>query len=227
MSVLIKVKSDETGQKYIELDQLGYDIINNPLLNKGRSFSHTERVAFKLRGLVPPSNFGLDEIVTKNYQVMINKSSDLERHIYLRGLQDRNETLFYAVLAKHIEEVLPLVYTPVVGQACQNFGQIYRRPRGVFISYPNRDCIDEILEHQFFDGTEIIVVSDGERILGLGDQGAGGMGIPIGKLSLYTACAGIAPQKTLPIILDVGTDNQELLNDPLYIGWRHKRVRGE
>ena len=223
----IKIKIDENGQKYVELATFGYDIINNPLLNKGRSFSHEERVAFKLRGLVPPANFPLAEIVEKNYQVISNKSDDLERHIYLRGLQDRNETLFYALLCKHIEEIMPLVYTPVVGQACQNFGQIYRRPRGIFISYPNQDCIDEILAHEFFDGTEVIVVSDGERILGLGDQGAGGMGIPIGKLSLYTACAGIAPHKTLPIMLDVGTDNESLLNDPLYIGWRHKRIRGQ
>jgi len=223
----IDIKKDDVGQKYIELDIFGYDLINNPLLNKGRSFSHDERVTFKLRGIVPPSNFELHEIVDKNYQVIQDKPNDLERHIYLRSLQDRNETLFYALLNKYTEQIMPLVYTPVVGTACQHFGQIYRRPRGVFISYPNQDCIDEILDHEYFDGTEVIVVSDGERILGLGDQGAGGMGIPIGKLSLYTGCAGIAPNKTLPIILDVGTDNGKLLNDPLYIGWRHKRIRGE
>ena len=222
----IDIKKDDKGQKYVELDVYGYDLINNPLLNKGRSFSHEERVNFKLRGIVPPSNFPLEEIVDKNFQVILDKSSDLERHIYLRGLQDRNETLFYALLNKYIEKIMPLVYTPTVGLACQHFGQIYRRPRGVFISHPNRDAIDEILDHDYFDGTEVIVVSDGERILGLGDQGAGGMGIPIGKLSLYTGCAGIAPNKTLPIILDVGTDNEQLLNDPLYIGWRHKRIRG-
>lgn len=222
----INIKKDEEGQKYVELDIYGYDLINNPLLNKGRSFSHEERVNFKLRGIVPPSNFPLEEIVDKNFQVILDKSTDLERHIYLRSLQDRNETLFYALLNKYIEKIMPLVYTPTVGLACQHFGQIYRRPRGVFISHPNRDAIDEILDHDYFDGTEVIVVSDGERILGLGDQGAGGMGIPIGKLSLYTGCAGIAPNKTLPIILDVGTDNEQLLNDPLYIGWRHKRIRG-
>lgn len=222
----IDIKKDDKGQKYVELDVYGYDLINNPLLNKGRSFSHEERVNFKLRGIVPPSNFPLEEIVDKNFQVILDKSTDLERHIYLRSLQDRNETLFYALLNKYIEKIMPLVYTPTVGLACQHFGQIYRRPRGVFISHPNRDAIDEILDHDYFDGTEVIVVSDGERILGLGDQGAGGMGIPIGKLSLYTGCAGIAPNKTLPIILDVGTDNEQLLNDPLYIGWRHKRIRG-
>lgn len=222
----IDIKKDDKGQKYVELDVYGYDLINNPLLNKGRSFSQEERVNFKLRGIVPPSNFPLEEIVDKNFQVILDKSTDLERHIYLRSLQDRNETLFYALLNKYIEKIMPLVYTPTVGLACQHFGQIYRRPRGVFISHPNRDAIDEILDHDYFDGTEVIVVSDGERILGLGDQGAGGMGIPIGKLSLYTGCAGIAPNKTLPIILDVGTDNEQLLNDPLYIGWRHKRIRG-
>ncbi len=223
----IDIKKDENGQKYIELDVYGHEIINNPLLNKGRSFSNEERETFKLRGLVPASNFVLEEIVDKNYHVIMNKPNDLERHIFLRGLQDRNETLFYALMNKYIEQIMPLVYTPTVGHACQNFGQIYRRPRGVFISYPDREHIDEILDHEYFNGTEVIVVSDGERILGLGDQGAGGMGIPIGKLSLYTGCAGIAPNKTLPVILDVGTDNEQLLNDPLYVGWRHKRVRGQ
>jgi malate dehydrogenase (oxaloacetate-decarboxylating) len=223
----LNIKRDETGQKYIEVDVSGYDLINNPVLNKGRSFTAEERIAFRLRGIVPPAYLPPSEIVDKNYQIVVNSPSDLERHIYLRNLQDRNETLFYALLDKYTEQIMPLVYTPTVGLACQKFGQIYRRARGVFISYPNRDCIDEILDHIHFDDTEVIVVSDGERILGLGDQGAGGMGIPIGKLSLYTGCAGIAPNKTLPIILDVGTDNQELLDDPLYLGWRHKRVRGQ
>lgn len=223
----IEIKKDESGQKYIELDIFGHEIISNPLLNKGRSFSNEERAVFKLRGLVPAGNFPLEEIVDKNYHVLLNKPTDLERHIFLRGLQDRNETLFYALLNKYIEQIMPIVYTPTVGHACQNFGQIYRRPRGVFISYPDQEHIDEMLDHEYFNGTEVIVVSDGERILGLGDQGAGGMGIPIGKLALYTACAGIAPNKTLPVILDVGTDNEQLLNDPLYVGWRHKRVRGQ
>ncbi|MDD3266209.1 MAG: NAD-dependent malic enzyme [Burkholderiales bacterium] len=223
----LDVKIDETGQKYVEVDVTGYELINNPILNKGRSFTAEERVLFKLRGLVPPAYLTLDEIVDKNYQIVVNSPNDLERHIFLRNLQDRNETLFYALLNKYIEEIMPLVYTPTVGVACQLFGRIYRRARGIFISYPNRDCIEEILDHLQFDDTEVIVVSDGERILGLGDQGAGGMGIPIGKLSLYTGCAGIAPSKTLPIVLDVGTDNEDLLNDPLYLGWRHNRVRGK
>lgn len=223
----LNVKIDETGQKYVEVDVTGYELISNPILNKGRSFTAEERVLFKLRGLVPPAYLTLDDIVDKNYQIVVNSPNDLERHIFLRNLQDRNETLFYALLNKYIEEIMPLVYTPTVGVACQLFGRIYRRARGIFISYPNRDCIEEILDHVQFDDTEVIVVSDGERILGLGDQGAGGMGIPIGKLSLYTGCAGIAPSKTLPIVLDVGTDNEELLNDPLYLGWRHRRVRGK
>lgn len=223
----IITQKDETGQKYLELDVFGYDLINNPILNKGRSFSEEERIAFKLRGLVPPSSYPLEKVVDKDYKVIKNLTDDLGRHIFLRGIQDRNETLFYAILADYIEEMMPLVYTPTVGQACQKFGQIYQRPRGLFISYPNRDCIHEILDNEYLDGTEVIVVSDGERILGLGDLGAGGMGIPIGKLSLYTACAGIPPQKTLPIILDAGTDNEELLKDPLYLGWRNKRVRGK
>jgi malate dehydrogenase (oxaloacetate-decarboxylating) len=218
---------DETGQKYLEVDSYGYELINNPILNKGRSFPEGERIAFKLRGLVPPSSYSLESVVDKDYKVIQNLTDDLGRHIFLRGIQDRNETLFYAILNKYIEEMMPLVYTPTVGLACQKFGQIYQRPRGLFISYPNRDCIDDILDQSGWDDTEVIVVSDGERILGLGDLGAGGMGIPIGKLSLYTACAGIAPYKTLPIILDAGTDNEALLNDPLYLGWRNKRVRGK
>lgn len=223
----ITTQKDETGQKYLEIDALGYDLINNPILNKGRSFPEDERIAFKLRGLVPPSSYPLSKVVDKDYKVIKNLTDDLGRHIFLRGIQDRNETLFYGILTKYIEEMMPLVYTPTVGQACQKFGQIYQKARGLFISYPNRDCIDEILDNEFLDDTEVIVVSDGERILGLGDLGAGGMGIPIGKLSLYTACAGIPPQKTLPIILDAGTDNEELLKDPLYLGWRNKRVRGK
>ncbi len=223
----INISKDKDGQKYLEVDANAYDLINNPLLNKGRSFSEEERAAFHLEGLVPPSSYSLDSVVEKDYRIIENLTDDLGRHIFLRGIQDRNETLFYALLNKYTEQMMPLIYTPTVGQACQKFGQIYQRPRGLFISYPQADKIDEILNHEFLDDTEVIVVSDGERILGLGDLGAGGMGIPIGKLSLYTACAGIAPNKTLPIILDVGTDNQALLDDPLYLGWNHKRIRGE
>lgn len=217
----------ENGQEYLESKAFGYDLITNVRWNKGTSFTNEERDAFLLHGLIPPHVFGLNEQVEKRYATLLTKPTDLEKHIYLRAIQERNETLFYSLIDKHIEEVMPLVYTPVVGEACQQFSHIYRQPRGVFISYPNRDKIDAMLSSPYFNGVEVIVVSDGERILGLGDQGAGGMGIPIGKLSLYTACAGIAPEKTLPVLLDVGTDNEDLLNDAVYVGWRNKRIRGE
>ena len=222
-----EVKFDENNNQYLETKTFGYDLIINSRWNKGTSFTAQERDDFALNGLIPPHEFSLEEVVDKRYNTMLGKETDIEKHIYLRAIQERNETLFYALIDKHITEIMPIVYTPVVGLACQQFSHIYRQPRGVFISYPNRHKIDAMLSSPYFDNVEVIVVSDGERILGLGDQGAGGMGIPIGKLSLYTACAGIAPEKTLPILLDVGTDNNELLEDPLYIGWRNKRIRGE
>ena len=169
----------------------------------------------------------MEEQRKRSYDAFCGKNSDIEKYIYLRDLQDSNETLFYSLLTTHVTEMLPIVYTPVVGEGCQRFSHTYRRPRGVFIAYPYKDRIDEILAYPHFDSIEVIVVSDGERILGLGDQGAGGMGIPIGKLSLYTACAGIHPSTTLPILLDTGTNNQERINDPLYIGWKHERIRGK
>jgi len=221
------VKKDSSGKKYLEVTTRGYDLIHEPLLNKGTSFTLDEIDSLKLRGIVAPHHTHLDEAVKKTLNVVNNKNSNLEKHIYLRGLQDRNETLFYALLCKYPVEMTPLVYTPHVGEACEKFSEIYRHARGVFIRYEDRDYLDDILSHSSFDDTEVIVVTDGERILGLGDQGAGGMGIPIGKLSLYTACAGIAPQKTLPILLDVGTNNEERLNDPLYIGSCHKRITGQ
>ncbi|MBP9742554.1 MAG: NAD-dependent malic enzyme [Burkholderiales bacterium] len=224
MRFKVKLKNN---QPYLESKAYGYDLIINSRWNKGTAFTAEERDVFGLHGLIPPHIFTLADAVEKRYSTLLAKPNDLEKHIYLRAIQERNETLFYALIDKHIEDIMPLVYTPVVGEACQKFSDIYRQPRGVFISYPNRDKIDAMLSSPYFDNVEVIVVSDGERILGLGDQGAGGMGIPIGKLSLYTACAGIAPEKTLPILLDVGTDNQELLNDPQYVGWRHTRIRGQ
>src|SRR5262245_35823987 len=205
----------------------GIDLLNQPLLNKGTAFTGAERDAFQLHGLLPPHVGTLDEQVSRRLKALRRFGSDFERYAFLRELQDTNETLFYALLVRHIEELLPLVYTPEVGEGCQRFSEIWRRPRGLFLSYPNRHRIAEILANPRFDPVRVIVVSDGERILGLGDQGAGGMGIPIGKLSLYTACAGIHPDRTLPILLDVGTDNQDRLGDPLYVGWRHARVRGD
>src|SRR5271168_1648125 len=204
----------------------GYELLNDPLLNKGTAFSDAERDEFELHGLLPPYVTNLDLQVERRLDALREIDTDLRKYVFLRGLQDTNETLFYALLARHIEEMMPIVYTPTVGLGCQQFSRIFRKPRGLFLSYPIKDRFHSVLSNHRFDGVEVIVVSDGERILGLGDQGAGGMGIPIGKLSLYTACAGLHPSTTLPIIIDAGTDNKELLAEPLYIGWQHERVRG-
>ncbi|MGC1547735.1 MAG: oxaloacetate-decarboxylating malate dehydrogenase, partial [Rhodanobacter sp.] len=210
----------------IETSLTGLELISTPLLNKGTAFPEAERDLFHLHGLLPPHVGSLDQQVERRLKVLREFATDFERYAFLRDLQDTNETLFYAMLVRNIEELLPLVYTPTVGEGCQRFSEIWRRPRGVFLSYPNKHRIRTILADSRYDRVRVIVVSDGERILGLGDQGAGGMGIPIGKLSLYTACAGIHPDETLPILLDVGTNNQERLTDPLYVGWRHERVTG-
>lgn len=210
----------------IETALSGYELLNDPLLNKGTAFTDAERDTFDLHGLLPPYVTTVDLQVGRRLAALRNLGTDLQKYTFLRGLQDTNETLFYALLTRNIEELMPIVYTPTVGLGCQQFSRLFRKHRGVFLSFPLKDRVRRILGNPRFDGVEAIVVSDGERILGLGDQGAGGMGIPIGKLSLYTACAGLHPSTTLPILLDVGTDNQELLADPLYIGWRHERVRG-
>ncbi len=204
----------------------GTALLTDPLLNKGTAFTEDERTAFHLHGLLPPHVSTLDEQVDRMLQGIRKFETNLERYLFLTELQDSNETLFYALLTGNLAELLPLVYTPTVGEGCQEFSHYWQYPRGLFLSWPHRDNIKEILGHPRYDRVEVIVVSDGERILGLGDQGAGGMGIPIGKLSLYTACAGIDPATTLPILLDVGTGNQERLADPLYVGWKHERVRG-
>jgi malate dehydrogenase (oxaloacetate-decarboxylating) len=197
------------------------------LLNKGTAFTEDERSKLGLHGLLPPHVESLDEQVVRAYDAFKLKDTDLEHHIYLRALQDTNEVLFYRLLMGHIEEMTPFVYTPVVAAACQQFSHIYRRPRGLFVSYPLRDSIPLLLRNRPNSEIDVIVVTDGERILGIGDQGAGGMGIPIGKLSLYTLIGGIRPERTLPIVLDVGTDNTERLHDPEYLGWRHERVTGQ
>lgn len=215
-------KPYEAEARYIK----GVARVEDPLLNKGTAFTEKERLEFDLMGLLPPHIDTLEEQASRAYEAFCSKDTDLEKHIYLRQLQDENETLFYRVLLEHVEEMMPIVYTPVVGLACQQFSHIYRRPRGVFIAYPNRDSLDEILGNVKRD-TDVIVVTDGERILGLGDQGAGGMGIPIGKLSLYTLCGGIHPARTLPVVLDLGTNNEERRDDPRYIGWRHERIKGK
>ncbi|SHO62851.1 malate dehydrogenase (oxaloacetate-decarboxylating) [Pseudoxanthobacter soli DSM 19599] len=205
----------------------GQELIDTPLLNKADAFSDSERTTFRLHGLLPPSVETIETQLERVKDAYQQKTTDLERHIYLRALQDTNETLFYRFMVENVTDLMPMVYTPVVGLGCQKFSEIYRRPRGLFISYPLRDSIDTILEAVSDQDVRVIVVTDGERILGLGDQGTGGMGIPIGKLSLYTACGGIAPEYTLPITLDVGTNNQERLDDPLYIGWRNRRITGD
>jgi malate dehydrogenase (oxaloacetate-decarboxylating) len=205
----------------------GMDLLDTPLLNKGTAFTEEERSKFGLHGLLPPHIEELTEQVLRAYEAYQQEDNDVERHIYLRALQDTNEVLFYRLLLDHIEEMTPIVYTPVVGQACQQFSHIYRRPRGLFISYPLRDSIPALLQNRPNPQVDVIVVTDGERILGLGDQGVGGLGIPIGKLSLYSLIAGIHPERTLPIILDVGSNNAERLNDPEYLGWRHERITGQ
>ncbi len=204
----------------------GMDLLNNPALNKGTAFTEAERETFGLHGLLPPIVESLDDQCVRAYEAFAVKPNDLERHIYLRQLQDTNEILFYRLLLDHIEEMLPIVYTPVVALGCQQFSHIYRRARGLFIPYPLRHSIPALLRNHPNPEVDVIVVTDGERILGIGDQGVGGLGIPIGKLSLYTLIGGIHPARTLPIVLDVGTNNEDRLGDPEYLGWRHRRVTG-
>jgi malate dehydrogenase (oxaloacetate-decarboxylating) len=217
---------DDDRPHAVETALSGYRLLNDPLLNKGTAFTEEERDAFDLHGLLPPRVATLEEQASRRLDAFRAVEGGLERYVFLRGLQDTNETLFYALLTRNIEEMLPVAYTPTVGLGCQEFSHVFRKARGLFLSLPQKDRIRRILGQKDFDRVEAIVVSDGERILGLGDQGAGGMGIPIGKLSLYTACAGLHPATTLPVLLDVGTDNVACLADPIYIGWRHERVRG-
>ena len=205
----------------------GPALLETSLLNKGSAFSSDERDSFNLTGLLPHTIETIEEQSLRAYQQLSSFTTDLEKHIYLRNIQDTNETLYHHLIEQHIEEVMPLIYTPTVGQACEKFSQIYRRKRGLFVSYPERHKIDDMLQNATKQNVKVIVVTDGERILGLGDQGIGGMGIPIGKLALYTACGGISPAHCLPILLDVGTNNSQLLNDPMYMGWRNPRITGE
>ncbi|NLS11359.1 NAD-dependent malic enzyme [Vibrio sp. SM6] len=204
----------------------GPALLSTPLLNKGSAFTAEERTFFNLEGLLPETTETIQEQVERAYMQYKSFESDMDKHIYLRNIQDTNETLFYRLVQNHISEMMPIIYTPTVGAACENFSNIYRRGRGLFISYPNRDHIDDLLNNAANHNVKVIVVTDGERILGLGDQGIGGMGIPIGKLALYTACGGISPAYTLPIVLDVGTNNPQRLADPMYMGWRHPRITG-
>ncbi len=211
----------------MEISLTGHLLLDDPLFNKGSAFAETERRELGLLGLLPLHSSTVEEQLARAYENFQRKGSDLGRYIFLNSLQDRNETLFYRLLHEHITEMMPIIYTPTVGEGCRQYSHVFRRPRGLYVSYPYRDEIPALLDNAPAKNVAVIVVTDGERILGLGDLGVGGMGIPVGKLSLYTLCSGIHPATTLPILLDVGTDNQELLNDPLYLGWRHQRVRGE
>ena len=226
MSGLFKIRRDSaSGEEYLETWLSGALLMEIPILNKGSAFTERERRDFDLLGLLPPGVSTPERQLERIYGNYKTKNSDIERYIFLLSLQDRNETAFYRLLSEHLTEMLPIVYTPTVGEACQVYSHIYHRPRGIYIAYPEKDSIEQILTNLGTTDVEVIVVTDGERILGLGDLGVGGMGIPIGKLSLYTVCAGIHPSNTLPIILDVGTNNQALLDDPLYLGWRHPRLK--
>src|SRR6202795_4177944 len=217
----------ESETNLLEISVPGQRLLDDPLLNKSSAFPDDERREFGLIGLLPLHTSTIEEQLARVYENYQRKDSDIERYIFLAALQDRNETLFYRLLQDHVTEMMPIIYTPTVGDGCRQYSHVFRRPRGLYISYPFRDEILALLNNASVANAEVIVVTDGERILGLGDLGVGGIGIPVGKLSLYTVCAGIYPATTLPILLDVGTDNKELLNDPLYLGWRHERVRGK
>lgn len=204
----------------------GAALLRTPLLNKGTAFTQAERDALGLQGLLPPLVRGMEDQVLRVMTNIRSKTSDIEKYLYLQGLQDRNETLYYRVLADHLDELMPIVYTPTVGRGCQEYGKTFRRPRGIYISAHDRGRVREILDNWGGDDVQVILPTDGERILGLGDLGANGMGIPVGKLALYTVCAGIHPAKCLPVMIDVGTENEGLLADPLYLGLKQRRVRG-
>jgi malate dehydrogenase (oxaloacetate-decarboxylating) len=215
------------SKRPLYIPHAGPILLEFPLLNKGSAFTLEERSAFNLHGLLPQVVETIEEQAERAYRQFQSFKNDMNKHVYLRNIQDTNETLFYRLIDAHISEMLPIIYTPTVGAACEHFSDIYRRARGLFIAYPDRAHIDDMLQNATKQNVKVIVVTDGERILGLGDQGIGGMGIPIGKLSLYTSCGGISPAYTLPVVLDVGTNNQQLLNDPLYMGWRHPRITGD
>lgn len=217
----------QTDPNYLYIPYSGPNLLETPLLNKGSAFSQSERENFNLNGLLPPRFETIEEQVERCYQQYSSFKDNLNKHIYLRAIQDNNETLYYRLVRDHLEEMMPIIYTPTVGDACEKFSDIYRSSRGLFISYEERHNIDDILRNATKGKVKVIVVTDGERILGLGDQGIGGMGIPIGKLSLYTVCGGISPAYTLPVMLDVGTNNEKLLADPMYMGARHKRINQE
>lgn len=215
------------NDKPLYIQYAGSILLETPLFNKGSAFSKEERDSFNLTGLLPSTIETIEEQTARSYEQLNSFKTNIDKHTYLRYIQDTNETLYYRLVTENLDEVMPLIYTPTVGEACQQFSRIYRRPRGLFISYEDRNSIDDILQNTAKRKIKVIVVTDGERILGLGDLGIGGMGIPIGKLALYSACGGISPAYTLPITLDVGTNNQALIDDPMYMGSKHPRIKGQ
>jgi malate dehydrogenase (oxaloacetate-decarboxylating) len=226
MMDLKEVPDDRTGERALAVPFRGRLLLDCSLLNKGSAFPEPERRDFGLLGLLPTRVSTLEEQAARRYQEYRQKATDLERFLFLRALQDRNETLFFRLVQDHLAEMVPMIYTPEVGEACQRYSDIFHRPRGLFLSYPHRQELDAALENRPYRRVDVLVVTDGERILGLGDLGVGGMGIPVGKLALYTLCGGVHPARTLPVVLDVGTNNPDNLANPHYLGWRHERVRG-
>lgn len=214
-------------RKPLYIAYAGPSLLETPLLNKGSAFTEKERRTFNLIGLLPPRYESIEEQVERAYMQYRSFEEPINKHIYLRAVQDNNETLFYRLLSEHLVEMLPIIYTPTVGDACESFSDIYRSARGIFVPYEEREVMSDVLHSVTKDKVKVIVVTDGERVLGLGDQGIGGMGITIGKLSIYTSCGGISPAYTLPVALDVGTNNQSLLDDPMYMGMRHPRITGD
>ena len=220
------VKRDENGHRYLDVNVTGFSLLHIPLLNKSTGFTREERRALGIEGLVPPHHSTLEEQKERTYLRYLQQTTDLDKHEFLRALQDRNEVLFYALFADHLEEMLPILYTPTVGEAVRVFSHIYRYPRGFAVSTEDIDRVDELLENVPLNDVRMIVATDSSAILGIGDQGFGGMAISIGKLSLYTVAGGVGPDKTLPVELDVGTDRQDLIDDPLYLGVHHRRLTG-
>ena len=217
---------DATGEHCLKTSLSGKPLLTTPQLNKGTAFTEAERKDFDLLGKLPMRVESLDEQIARAYSQFLSFDTKLRQHIYLMSLQNKNEVVFYSVLRRYLEEMMPIIYTPIVGNAVKEFSQEFREARGLYIAYPQIDELETILDNRSNPEIDLVVVTDGEGILGIGDQGVGGMDIPIAKLIVYTLCGGINPRRTLPILLDVGTNNQTLLDNPMYLGWRHERMQG-
>jgi len=223
----LKVSYDQNNEPYIATSLMGDNLLRIARLNKGCAFTYEERETFQLTGLLPHQIETLEQQVARMYEQFQEHHTNLGKNIYLNALHDYNETLFYKLISQHLEEMLPIIYTPTVGEAVERFSLEHRKPRGLYLAYPQQNEIEKILDNRFPAEVDLIVVTDGEAVLGIGDQGIGGINIAVAKLMVYTLCGGINPHRTLPIQLDVGTDNETLLNDPMYLGWRHERIRGQ